>query len=61
MINLELRERTNDGLGLSVEDRHFLEIVGKGIQKKKGHYEVPLPLKMKRCFYRTIKVKLFTV
>jgi len=45
MMNLDFSEREQDGMGLSLEDRRFLEIVGKGVRRTEGHYEMPLPLK----------------
>ena len=44
MMNLEFNERKN-GVGLSLEDQKFLDIVGSGVRQVDGHYEMPLPIR----------------
>ena len=47
MMDLEFSEKVRGGISISIEDQRF-EIVSTGVQRKEGHYEMPLPLRDER-------------
>jgi hypothetical protein len=45
-VNFEFNERLSEERSLSVEDKHFLEIMDKSVEKTPdGHYKTALPLR----------------
>ena len=45
MYELDFSENSSEKKGLSVEDERFLAILSDGVERKDGHYTLPLPFR----------------